>query len=218
MKNIFIVVLLLFGMYTNVHSQTNLTTAVDFTEVSLDGDTINLFSILNGGQWALINFGAYWCGPCKTLAADFGQLYEDFGCNTGDVFLIEMEYEGTIGDCQDFINQYGGGHDVPYICGATTTTVAYGAAGFPTNILINPNGDIVEQDIWPVDYTILSNTLYSYGLNPGNCNTTTSVEEVEMQTITDNKIYDILGREWPDYNSLPYGAYVKNGKKFIKTR
>jgi len=218
MKNILIILVLIFGINTNLHSQTNLTTAIDFTVTDFNGNTINLFSILDSGQWVLINFGAYWCGPCMTLAPDFGQAYEDFGCNNGDIFLLEVEYQGTNAQCQDFLTQYGAGHDVPYVCGAEQLTLDWGIAAFPSNVLINPDGDIVLQDIWPIDYTIISNTLNYYGINPGNCNTTTSVEEVEIQTITDNRLYDMLGREWPNYESLPYGFYIKNGKKFIKTK
>ena len=37
-------------------SQTNLTTAVDFTENDLNGNPIHLFEILDAGQYVLIDF------------------------------------------------------------------------------------------------------------------------------------------------------------------
>ena len=221
MKNILLTLALIFGLGFNSYSQTGLAWAADFTVTDLDGNTHNLFSILDEGQWVIINFGAVWCGPCMTLAADFGQAYEDYGCNNGDVFFIEMEYEGTTAQCQDFINTYGGGYDVPYVCGVTDVLVDYGVQAFPTNILIDPSGEIVMQDIWPVDYSIIMNTLSSYGLEPGDCNSNTiDIEEMEVtEKETNQKIYDILGREWPNYESIPLGThYIKGGKKFIKIK
>jgi|TARA_Y100000296_G_scaffold6275_1_gene7709 hypothetical protein len=42
----------------------------------------------------------------------------------------------------------------------------------------------------------------------------TSIQELEIKNINDNKIYDLLGRE---LSYIPTGAiYIKNGKKFIK--
>lgn len=37
-------------------AQTPLTTAVDFTATDTHGNTINLFNILNGGQYVFIDF------------------------------------------------------------------------------------------------------------------------------------------------------------------
>ena len=43
-----------------------------------------------------------------------------------------------------------------------------------------------------------------------------SIQEVNKLE-QDNKIYDILGREFYDYNSIPKGTlYIKNREKFIK--
>ena len=40
--------------------------------------------------------------------------------------------------------------------GGGAVHAAYGIAAFPTFILINPQGQIVEQDIWPMDATSLT--------------------------------------------------------------
>ena len=43
--------------------------------------------------------------------------------------------------------------------------------------------------------------------------------EIEMNTIIDIRIFDMLGRECRDYNSIPVGTlYIKNGKKLIKRK
>ncbi|GAB4294165.1 MAG: hypothetical protein Kow0068_19050 [Marinilabiliales bacterium] len=62
MKTIFLVLAipLLFGIYNPSKSQVTLTTAVDFTATDVEGNTINLFSILNSGQYVAMEFWATW--------------------------------------------------------------------------------------------------------------------------------------------------------------
>jgi thiol-disulfide isomerase/thioredoxin len=220
MKHLLLTIALILGMGMNVYSQTPLTNAVDFTHTDLDGNTHNLFSLLNSGKWVAIDFHAYWCGTCMTLAADFGQSFQDYGCNTSDVFFMTIELEGTTNQCEDFDNNYGGGHEVPYLCNASSIHNDYGIQAFPTIILINPNGVIVEQDIWPFDTNIMASTLASHGLNPSTCSGTVSVQEMEeVNYELNNRMYDLLGREYKDYNSIPLGSmYIRNNNKFIKTK
>ena len=44
----------------------------------------------------------------------------------------------------------------------------------------------------------------------------TSIQEFQVNTFNDNKMYDLMGREVVD---VPLGTiYIKNGKKYIRTR
>ena len=38
----------------------------------------------------------------------------------------------------------------------------------------------------------------------------------EFNVTKNGKIFDILGKEWPNYKTLPNGLFVQNGKKYIK--
>ena len=51
-------------------------------------------------------------------------------------------------------------------------------------------------------------------------NTTTSIIETEdINQIKDNRIFDLLGREWKsDFADLPKGVYIMDGKKVFKTK
>ncbi len=51
-------------------------------------------------------------------------------------------------------------------------------------------------------------------------NTTTAIIETEnINQIKDNRIFDLLGREWKsDFADLPKGVYIINGKKVFKTK
>jgi hypothetical protein len=55
MKRIAIVVAMLFT-FSYAFSQTPLTVAEDFTAIDTEGDEINLFEILDGGQYVCIDF------------------------------------------------------------------------------------------------------------------------------------------------------------------
>ena len=51
-------ILLFIGLFvaTLSYAQTPLTTAVDFTATDFNGNEFNLFEILDGGQYVLIDF------------------------------------------------------------------------------------------------------------------------------------------------------------------
>ena len=55
MKKLFLILALGF-MVLFMSAQTPLTTAVDFTATDTEGNTINLFNILAGGQYVVIDF------------------------------------------------------------------------------------------------------------------------------------------------------------------
>ena len=214
MKNILLLIVFILSL-NNVQSQLSIDWAIDFTVTDLEEDTINLFSILEDEQWVIINFGAYWCAPCQDYAENFGKIYEEFGCNTGDFFFIEMDSSGTDAQCENFINTYGGGYDVPYICNASDIYDLYDIPYYPTIIIIDSNGFIRNDEVWP-EY--LSNFLHQYAeienLSLGNCNNTISIEELNSLNTQNNKKYDIFGRELKTIQNN--SIYIQNNKKHIK--
>ena len=50
-------------------------------------------------------------------------------------------------------------------------------------------------------------------------NFTVGISEINYITVKDNRIFDVLGREWKcDFVDLPKGMYIINNKKIFKTR
>ena len=154
-------------------AQTTLTTAVDFTITDLDGNSHNLFDYLDAGQYVCIDFYAYWCGPCQATAPQFTDVYHQYGCNDGAVTFLSIEYEGSDLEAHDFEVAWAGDNPPPTASGIEggggDVHSSYGIGAFPTYILINPDGQIVEQDVWPMDATILDNVLQSYNLSHMSC-------------------------------------------------
>ena len=101
MKHIYAAILAM-GMSLSMGAQTPLTEAVDFSVTDLDGNEHTLSEYLDAGKYVCIDFFAYWCGPCAAHAPFFTEVYNNYGCNGGDVIFMSMEYEGSWDQTHDF--------------------------------------------------------------------------------------------------------------------
>jgi len=217
MKKLYTILLLCFTL-VNLNAQTSLTTAIDFTVTDVHGDTHNLFSILDEGKHVIVDFFFTTCGPCQASVPTLNSAYEDYGCNTGEVFFISIDDGDNNAEVLQYENQFGG--LFPSVSGTegggNAVNSDYGISAFPTVILIAPDRSILEQDIFPVSN--ITTTLPSHGLNMSACEST-SVENIITTTINSkNTIVDVLGREWnTSYNEIPKGVYIIDGKKVLKT-
>tara|TARA_R110000796_G_scaffold147631_1_gene264391 strand:+ start:108 stop:575 length:468 start_codon:yes stop_codon:yes gene_type:complete len=90
------------------------------------------------------------------------------------------------------------------------------------------NGNVVGEGNTYQTEAIYSNTIFyamcELTVDGISCFSNTSEIEVSLMgvgleefNVTKNgKIFDILGKEWPNYKTLPNGLFVQNGKKYIK--
>ena len=212
---IFTIVLLLFG-YNFMNAQTNLTVAQDFTSVDVHGDSHTLFNYLDSGKYVVLDFFFTTCGPCINSVPTINDAFTAFGCNTGEVIFLSIDN----GDTDAEVIQY----EADYGClppaisgdegGGDSINSAYGIGAYPTVVLIAPDKTILEQDIWPVSG--LEAALLNANISQNSCTVIVSVPELNIQN--NDKIFDVFGREWLDYKSLPYGIYIQGGKKFIKIK
>ncbi|MFQ5597585.1 MAG: TlpA family protein disulfide reductase [Nitrospiria bacterium] len=72
-RNIFCVIILLFGSLGPVEATQVPQTAADFTVKSLGGENIKLSE--QRGRVVILNFWATWCAPCKKELPYFNELY-----------------------------------------------------------------------------------------------------------------------------------------------
>jgi hypothetical protein len=152
-----------------------------------------------------------------------------------------MEYEGSWDQTHDFEVAYAGDSPAPAISGAEGGGLAvhndYSIQAYPTFILIDPDWNIVEQDIWPMSVEILDDVLQSYGLTQMTCGMPLSSEEnagvsldtwpnpaqdalqVEAAPGTQLALIDLVGREVVrtvalhnrtvlDLTTVPNGSYL----------
>lgn len=157
MKKFFtLIIAALFSI--SLQAQTPLTEAVDFTATDHEGNEINLFEILDGGQYVLIDFFYSTCGGCPEVATNMVDAYYQLGCNEHDVFFMEVSASDHPNSAATWINTY----SIPYptihndFYGTTIegqgTDICnlYQVELYPTLILIAPDRQIVHQDIYPV--------------------------------------------------------------------
>lgn len=163
-------------------AQTTLTTAVNITATTIDGQPYDLFTSLNAGKYVVLDFMFTNCGPCQNCAPKLWQAFTDYGCNgpgsqiefvsinRDDNNAVMHTWEAT------HMNATGpypigiSGTQGSATGGAQTFYSTYGISAFPTMILIAPNKTILEQDMWPINTAADFTTYFqAHGLNPTPC-------------------------------------------------
>jgi thiol-disulfide isomerase/thioredoxin len=139
-----------------------------------DGQSFNLFNKLNEGKYVLVDFFFTTCPSCIQTAPFYKEAFQNYGCNTQDVYFISMDIGDTDMEVELYESDYYSGADIPSVSGlqgnGNSVVPAYGVGQFPTYILIAPNKDIVEQDMWPISSAASFDAyLSTHGLTHKSC-------------------------------------------------
>lgn len=154
--------ILTFGLFAGVlGAQAQVTgyavgeVVADFTVTDIDGNTHNLYSITASGKHVYLDFFFDTCVPCQGASPTFGEFYDKYGCNAGEVYCLVMN-NGTDSDAETAAYEaaYGGpGHHAPAVSadgGAGAVDAAFGVGAYPTFCLIGPDNKLINADIWPL--------------------------------------------------------------------
>lgn len=191
--------------------------APNFTGIEPDGTQHTLYNYTSAGKYVLIDFFAYWCGPCMSTAPKVQQFYEKYGCNMGNVVVLgnECDVGGSNDDLFSFYvnadmdsataypswsGMEGNGADVCNI---------YSPYAYPTVVLIGPDNTFINIDIWPIGSVSDIEDAFPAGvLSELDCSEATSVHESSMTTQdvifypNPASILSILSFEAPENGSL----------------
>jgi thiol-disulfide isomerase/thioredoxin len=177
MKSLLLSIFICIGFASN--AQTTLTTAVDFTAKDIDGNTFNLFNKLDENKYVVIDFLFTNCGPCQNAAPKLYEAFVNYGSNSpsAQIYFVSINRD----DNNDVMHSWESTYmnpTGPYPLGISGTegssdggpqnfSSLYGITAYPTMILIAPNREIVEQDMWPIStWTDFRTYFQSHGLNP----------------------------------------------------
>jgi len=154
-------------------AQTPLDTAINFTVKDVKGITHHLNNYLEQDKLVVVDFFTVTCGPCVTYAPEINAAYEHFGCNTGNVIFLGINWGANNRQVTEFCEDYGAYY--PAVSGlegnGNHVVNDYQLLSYPTVILIEPGGAITEKYIWPPSQQHLDSVIASCGGVSMPCNT-----------------------------------------------
>lgn len=186
---------LLLGLGQYSSAQSSIDTAVSFTVKDITGTTYQLDEIIGQGKLVVIDFFTVTCGPCATYASEISQSFSHFGCNSGNVVFLGINWGDDNGQVAEFGQTYGA--EYPEISGlegnGNHVVSDYGVLSYPTVILIQPNRFISEKFIWPPTSEHLDSLIIEHGGIPLECSTSVpernnNLAQGIIQTVTPNPV------------------------------
>ncbi len=213
-------------------------TVNNFTVTDTNGNTFDLYNMLNQGKYVYIDFFATNCGTCQAKIPIFNNFYTKYGCNQGDVICISISVSSTDTDSEiiNFEQQYGGNdnHHAPAVSidGNSQSVVSdFGLLSYPTFCVIAPDHKLIVENITPVENVRSFAQTFPSGFNPPVMPCTSSLEqntnvniEIFPNPVNNGTFYlntNIIG----DYQvsiidlngTVLYKKIVKNNKTMINT-
>jgi thiol-disulfide isomerase/thioredoxin len=135
-------------------------TSTSFELRTLDGATIGPRSF--PGQLVVIDFWTTWCGPCRAQAAILDQLHEELGAQVAFLAI-------NVAEEQDVVRKFVTKNPFPYpvlLDPEEDVAGAFNVHGFPTLIVLDPQGKVVFRETSVVPLEDLRNVLKKAGIKP----------------------------------------------------
>ena len=132
--------------------------AVDFTVKDVDGNDVKLSDYF--GKPIVLNFWAYWCGPCQSEMPEFNQKYEELG---GEVVFLMVHADPDTTQGKSLVAENGYSFPVVYD-EAYEAAVAYGISAYPTTFFIDTEGNLQAYYVGAMDAELLQmgiDTIYT---------------------------------------------------------
>jgi peroxiredoxin len=111
--------------------------APDFSLESISGGTVSLSDLR--GRVVIIDFWATWCPPCEFQIPILNEVYAAHPNGEVEILGISVDTEGA-----EKVREYIRKHDAryPILMGDEALARRFGAPGFPSLIVIDPEGRI----------------------------------------------------------------------------
>lgn len=121
------------------------TTAQDFSQPGVDGKPVSLSSFK--GKYVLLDFWASWCKPCRMDNPNVVKAFNEFKSKNFTVFGVSLDQskEAWLQAIQQDGLTWTHASDLKYW--SNEAAALYGVQGIPANFLIDPQGNIIAQDL-----------------------------------------------------------------------
>jgi len=112
--------------------------APDFTLERLDGEPVTLSALR--GKTVIIDFWATWCPPCEFQVPELNAFYEAHA-SSGRVAVLGISVDS---EERDVVAEWVRAKDVKYpvLLGSEALARRFGAMGFPSLAVVDPDGNI----------------------------------------------------------------------------
>ncbi|MDZ4204556.1 MAG: redoxin domain-containing protein [Bacteroidales bacterium] len=206
--------ILLLGVFMiicfSTRPQTPLLIAPHFEAKDFNGNPHELYTYLNAGKYVLLNFFTTSCGTCLVYNPHVNQAYIHYGCNTGNLKVLGINWGST----NALVAQYhqANGLSFPALSGqdgyGNEIAEQYQIASFISVILIAPNRQIVHQYIYPPTFETLQSVISSYGIGQSSCAVGTNQSIIALQS--DLIIYPNPATSYVKINSGSYTSRISS--------
>ena len=132
--------------------------AMDFTVKDFDGNDVKLSDYF--GKPIVLNFWAYWCGPCQMEMPEFNAKYEELG---GDVVFLMVHADPDTTQGKSLVVAEGYSFPVVYD-EKGEATAAYCITAFPTTFFVDAEGNLQAYYVGAMNAELLQmgiDTIYS---------------------------------------------------------
>ena len=107
-KFLFVIVITLMGVATQVSAQLPAVTLK-----TMEGKTLRTDTLSNNGKPFIIDFFATWCKPCNRELDAISEVYEDWQEETGvKIFAISVDQAHNINKVKPLVDNHGWTYDV----------------------------------------------------------------------------------------------------------
>jgi thiol-disulfide isomerase/thioredoxin len=163
----------------------------NFTVTDTEGNEHTLYDITATGKHVYLDFFFDTCGPCQGASPYFGEFYDKYGCNGGEVYCLVIN-NGSDNDAEviAYEEEFGGpGEHAPAVSsegGAGAVDSNFGIGAYPTFCMIGPDNKLIESDIWPVSSVDQFEATFYGDFNPDPmaCSALSVSEETELSDVS----------------------------------
>lgn len=121
---------------------------IDFTIDNVDGQAVELSSLVGNDKLLMIDFWASWCPDCRVENPNIVEIYNDFKDKGFDIISVSLDTDRNAwikGIADDNLSWKNHVSELKgWNCSAATD---YGVAFIPQNFLIDSNGYIVAKNL-----------------------------------------------------------------------